>query len=99
MNQSSLFGASFNNAKESPSAPKTIKDTTSSFVPLSLKDGFLIEDDTILILRKISYQAMKRYQYPLLKKCIDLEIAFKKGYYHPALISKMALLDFLVVPS
>ena len=61
MNQSSLFGTS-HSQKQSSDTPKTVKNTTSSFVPLSLKDGFLIEDDTILILRKIAYQAMKNNQ-------------------------------------
>lgn len=93
MNQSSLFGTS-HSQKQSSDTPKTVKNTTSSFVPLSLKDGFLIEDDTILILRKIAYQAMKNNQYDLLQKCIHLEISFKKGHYDPALISKTALLNF-----
>jgi hypothetical protein len=92
LNQGSLFASSSRPSNEAPDPSLKKMEGSSSFIPLSLRDGFLMEGETVMILRKMAYQALKKNNYPLLKKCVDFEISLKKGEVCPSLLTKTALL-------
>lgn len=91
LNQSSLFGS-----KKSVALTKASQaHTQSSYAPLTLRDGFLLPKESVMVLRKASYLLTRFDKYQSLKKIVQLEILVKKGMIDPALLTREGLLTLL----
>lgn len=90
-NQSSLFGSK----KSVASIKASQADTQSSYASLTLRDGFLLPKESVMVLRKASYLLTRFDKYQSLKKIVQLEILVKKGMIDPALLTREGLLTLL----
>lgn len=91
LNQSSLFGS-----KKSVSPTQSSKDAApSSYAPLTLRDGFLLQKETVMVLRKASYLLTRLEKCQLLKQIVKLEILLKQGKLDPSILTYEGLLILL----
>ncbi len=91
LNQSILFGSKKSVLSTQPSQA----DIPSSYSPLTLRDGFLLQKETVMALRKASYLLMRLEKYYLLKHIVKLEMLLKQGKIDPSLVTREVLLTLL----